>query len=153
MDPDGTRNRGLFGKGLRCYAKERASLRCSYEDVPEESWYADGVDWAEARDLIPPSIEGVFEPEKALTREEAAVFLFNYVKNLGITLKEEESLVEVNAYEDAAEVSAWAEGAVAMIQQYRILEPREANQWMPQAEITQAEVAMALYRLEQVKAE
>ena len=88
-----------------------------FTDVPDETWYTEAVRWAASEGLIDSETGGSFEPNPALTREEAAALLWDYAKYSGLDVRagEDTNLLSYNDVFDIAEESIpavqWAVGA------------------------------------------
>lgn len=59
------------------------SLACGFSDVPPDSWCADEINRAAELGLMVGVGDGLFEPERPLTRAEAAVLAIRLVELLG----------------------------------------------------------------------
>ena len=83
--------------------------RPQFSDVDPEAWYADAVAWAARQGLSAGCGGGQMCPEERLTREQLAVLLSAWAGLNGLRGEERADLAP---YEDAADLSVWAEDAV-----------------------------------------
>ena len=79
----------------------------SFDDVPEDAWYAAPVRWAVDLGVTNGVSATAFGPSQALTREQMVTLLFRYAKSqdIDVTVGEDTNIL---AFEDAFEISAWA---------------------------------------------
>lgn len=83
FDPDGSIKRCEMIKILAlCSGAEidKYSDKETFTDVAKDSWYHGFVEWGSAEKLINGIGEGLFAPEKTITREDAAVIICRYAK-------------------------------------------------------------------------
>lgn len=90
----------------------KAGVRTGFHDVPEGLWYSGYVSWAEQNGLAKGISSFCFEPERALTREEAAVLLYRYASLTGENISSSFEGAGYDSYTDSGDISAWAEKAV-----------------------------------------
>lgn len=55
-----------------------------FEDVPQDEWYSEAVRWAAANGIVLGYDDGLFRPEKAITREQLAAILHRYAAYKGM---------------------------------------------------------------------
>lgn len=120
-----------------------------YSDVKAGDWYSSAVNAADAYDLISGFGDGTFRPNDKITREEAMVIIARAMAVTGLDaelsgLSTEETL---GTYQDAAQVSAWAQSSVAEVIASGIVSGRSGTELAPMANITRAEVAVVIERL------
>ena len=77
----------------------------SFDDVPEDAWYATYVEWSYQNAYSSGTGNGNFSPDVPLTREQIAVFLFVYSALKGYDV---DDTADLFAYDDASDVSSWA---------------------------------------------
>ena len=82
-----------------------------FTDVKTGAWYAKAVEWAYLNQYATGSGNGKFSPNEAVTRETMAIFFYNYVQKKGWAITE--TPADLSAYPDGAQVSAWAQDAMA----------------------------------------
>lgn len=120
-----------------------------YSDVKAGDWYSSAVNAADAYDLISGFGDGTFRPNDKITREEAMVIIARAMAVTGLDaelsgLSTEETL---GTYQDAAQVSAWAQSSVAEVVASGIVSGRSGTELAPMDYITRAEVAIVIERL------
>ena len=107
FNPKGVTTRAMVVATLyRLAGSPEVTEKAAFTDVVSGSYYEAAVAWA-ARNAI---ASGTFEPNKAVTREQLAKFLFNYAVYQGmdaVTLSE-----NLSSFSDQAEISAYAVSAL-----------------------------------------
>ena len=78
-------------------------------DVPAGAWYTPAVEWAYLSGYAYGVGDGMFAPEAPVTREQVALFLYNYARKKGCDVS---GAADLDPYEDASSVSDWARAAV-----------------------------------------
>ena len=103
FNPKGVTTRAMVVATLyRLAGSPEVTEKAAFTDVVSGSYYEAAVAWA-ARNAI---ASGTFEPNKAVTREQLAKFLFNYAVYQGmdaVTLSE-----NLSSFSDQAEISTYA---------------------------------------------
>lgn len=108
-------------------------------------WYAQAAAWAAAERMLP---EDGFEPDAAMTREQAARMLYCWAKAQG---KGFSGLwMFLLDYADAAEIDRDAYEAVCWLTMKGVVSGGEGNLLRPKGELTRAELAVMLQRFAQV---
>lgn len=110
----------------------------NFSDVPASAWYADVVNWGVSQGIVSGYGDGRFGPDDLITREQVAVMLDNYIKAMQSELEIVEAL---QPFADQTQISDWAAAAVGRMQQFDIINGRDANMFAPQANCTRAEAA------------
>lgn len=140
--PNSTLKRCDFA--LMLYRKYNYSTEgFSYGDVPTNAYYYQAVMRGKASKVFEDS--KYFNPDEAVTREQAAVWMYNSEVNKG--MPKEMSTSEVSSYNDSASISESARTAVATMTKLGIFKGDESGNFNPQASLTRAEMAVAFYRL------
>lgn len=114
----------------------------SFSDVPDGMWYTQAVAWAKESGITAGNDKGLFQPGDYVTREQMAVFLYQYARiNQLDTAKG-----KVELYSDASSISKWAKsgmehalGAGLIVGSGGKLQPKRIT--------TRAELAVILERL------
>lgn len=99
-----------------------ADVKSSYSDVKKRKNYSRYVAWAEESDLLGAYTEA-FEPERGITREEMALFFYNYINFMGIH-REFEPL----EYGDADEASPDAQEAIRELAHYDLFRCEDCDE-------------------------
>ena len=112
-----------------------------FSDVAADAYYASNVTWAAEAGVMNGYASGSgFGPEDGLTREMMACVLRNYAKYLGMNTTVRDADAALSAYGDSAEVSDWAQFAVAWCIEQGIM-GNNGSALRGTAPITRAEVA------------
>ncbi|MCL2665387.1 MAG: S-layer homology domain-containing protein, partial [Defluviitaleaceae bacterium] len=108
-----------------------------FTDVSENVWYAPAVEWAADSGIVSGFGNGTFGPEDAISREQMAVMLANYIEHKGYGLPSGDA----EAFNDESDIAFWALAAVRMMQQAGIVSGMPGHYYAPQGTATRAEVA------------
>ena len=100
----------------RAAGSPRTEGGSAFADVAPGLWYSDAVAWAAARGVVTGGDDGLFRPDRAVTREQLAVMLFRFA---GGTASGTETLL---ACADGDQVSGYAAEAVAWAVEQRLME-------------------------------
>ena len=117
-----------------------------YEDVAPEKWYAEAVRWASAEGITDRG-SGVFGPGEALTRQEAALMLWNTAKYLGrdVSVGEDTNIL---SYADAFDITEGYAPALQWAVGSGVMEGTGEEKLEPLGQLTRAQTAVLLQRLE-----
>lgn len=139
FDPDGSIKRCEMIKILAlCSGAEidKYSDKETFTDVAKDSWYHGFVEWGSDEKLINGIGEGLFAPEKTITREDAAVIICRFAK-LGAGEKEA-------AFTDAENISAYALDSVKAVTANGIMSGFPDGSFGPKAELSRAQFCKIL---------
>ncbi len=112
-----------------------------FQDVASGAWYETAVAWAAGNNIISGNGAGGFSPDLDITREQLAVFLYNYAKFCGLDVSAAESL---SAFTDQGAVSSWARPAMNWAVSNGLLHGVGGNKLQPGGTATRAEVAVLM---------
>lgn len=116
-----------------------------FTDVLSNNWYTNAIIWGAETGIVKGMTATTFEPDRAVSREQIATFLFRYAD---ATAVEEDC---TSAYPDAAQVSDWAKDALNWVIANGILNGVTENDGEtylePQNNATRAQAATLLARL------
>ena len=107
--------------------------------VADSSYYAKAVKWAAGEDILTGYGNGMFMPERNITREELAVILWRYAGSPGI----------INThfpYADMQDAADWSKDALLWAAEEGILVGRTDTSLAPSAYATRAEISVILMR-------
>lgn len=121
----------------RAFGAEETS-EVSFSDVPDSAWYHKDVDIAVHMKTFTGISEASFAPEQNITREQAFTVLARALK------LENGSASDLERFTDAADVSPWAESAVAAMVKAGYVNGSE-GMLNPGEYITRAEFAQMMY--------
>jgi hypothetical protein len=147
FDPDGTMTRAMFvtvlgriaGVDIEAYAGK------AFDDVPEGEWHSAYIKWASEKEIVSGTGGGKFAPDLEITREQMAVILNRYAAFASIALK----TGEASPFEDAGEISPYAEDAVEAMARAGIINGVGGGRFAPKDTATRGQVAALLSRFVQ----
>lgn len=115
-----------------------------FQDVPENAWYAQDVNWANRMGVASGVGNGRFDPGGAVTREQMATMSYQFLKSMGITYGNDNTVLP---YSDADSISDWALDAVKAMYTSKLITGREDGSFDPFAPTSRAEAAAMIRRL------
>jgi hypothetical protein len=143
FSPDGTMTRAMLVTVLHRLAGTPAvSGGSPFTDVAGSAWYTNAVKWAVANGITGGVSSSKFDPDGAVTREQAAVFLCRYAEKYAPAMKNTAALT----FADTAKISSWAAPAVKWCRAYGIMNGTDSNRFDPQGSATRAQVAAIVHR-------
>ena len=74
--------RGMFVTVLYRYSGSTSQYASNFTDVPASAYYYYPVGWANHFNIVNGTSETTFEPEAVITKEQMAVMLYRYAKNI-----------------------------------------------------------------------
>ena len=92
FDPNGTMTRAMLVTVLWRLDGGSADGTSPYTDVPEGTWYTDGVIWATENGIVNGVGNGKFDPNGTVTREQIATILYRYAAYRGVDVSDRASL-------------------------------------------------------------
>lgn len=137
--------RGMMAVLLHRMAGSPAGEPFSAADVAEGDWYAAAFGWAARLGIVSGIGEGQYAPLANVTREQAAVMLYNAAAAQGAA-SAGQAAADLAAFADADAVSDWAARAMGWAVETGILTGRPGGLLDPQGELTRAEMAAILHR-------
>lgn len=125
----------------RAFGAEKQVSLSSYSDVAADAWYA--VDMAKAVQIgtFSGTGNGLLEPDRAITREEAFSVL---ARAFALEAGDDSSLA---SFSDGAQVSSWAKGSVSAMVAAGYVNGSDGNRLNPQQTITRAEFAAVMSKI------
>ena len=115
-----------------------------FPDVNASQWFAQATEWASEKGIISGYDTGSFGPNDAVTREQLAVVLYNYMKALGYDVSAKGDL---SKFSDGSSTSTWASDAMQWAVGAGLFSGDENGQLMPQADTTRASMSVIVDRL------
>ena len=109
-----------------------------FTDVPAGAYYEKAVTWCSEQGIVSGYGGGLFGPNDPVTREQAAVFLFNFANYKKFDTS---ARAVLSGYTDADKISAWALDAVKWANAEGILNGSGDNTLSPQGLATRAQLA------------
>lgn len=117
-----------------------------FTDVPSGKWYTKAVSWAAENGYTAGTGKNVFSPNKTVTREELAQFLYTYAKKNG---KDVSASADISRYKDAGRVSGWAVNSMKWAVGAGMISGTSAAVLSPGGTATRAQAAVILMQFAQ----
>ena len=115
-------------------------LENPFTDVKVGDWYFEAVVWAADAGVVKGMTETTFAPNDPVTREQMVTMMYRYIG------EPEGTEGAHDGFQDAANVSAWAEDAIAWAVANGIITGFEDNTVQPAGNSTRAQIATVLMR-------
>ena len=144
-NPGGTIIRGDFTLMLIQAYGFTASGSASFIDVPADSYYADAIRIASLLGIIDSST-GYFDPQTAITRQDAMVMIYNAMKASGKTVTNGLA-ADFSVYRDEGEIAAYAREAMGSLIQIGVVKGVGGGYLQPLRQITRAEAAVLMHTI------
>ncbi len=129
----------------RVEGKPEVGLDVTYEDVADNQYYTEAVEWATANGIVTGYSDAEFAPNGNILREQIAAIMFRYAKVKGYDVSVGEN-TNILSYEDYSEVSEYAIPAMQYSVGSGLMKGRTDSTLNPRENATRAEVATILYR-------
>lgn len=148
--PNMTMNRAMFVTVLSRMAGVEVDneATANFTDVPAGKWYTGAVAWAVAQGITTGMSAEVFNPTGDVTRQQAATFLYRYMKSAGLELPEG----TVPTFTDAEEIDSYALEAMEALAAAGIITGYDDGTVRPDKVLTRAEAAALFVRFSQLAA-
>lgn len=141
FNPMGNTDRSMVVQILYNIAgKPAVGTAPSFSDVSPNAWYAKAIQWAASTGVTKGVSATQFAPERSVTRQEVAVFLYQYAKKNGLNTSGRNDL---SGYSDSNQVASWAMEAMQWANNSGIINGKgSVNPKLdPQGTATRAEIA------------
>lgn len=115
----------------------------SFTDVDAGTWYSGAVGWAATHEIVNGMGNGLFSPEKPVSREQMVTILYRYADYKGYDLS---GLVSLDDYSDVRLLSSWARKEMQWAVGEGIISGMTASTIAPQGTATRAQAATILMR-------
>jgi lactocepin len=117
-----------------------------FKDVKEsKAWAYAGVEAAYRAGIVKGSLDGSYNPDAEITREEMATMIVRAVNYEDASLLKD--LDGAKKFKDDSKIGGFAKEAVYQANELRIIKGRADNSFDPKADTTRAETAVMLYRM------
>lgn len=144
FSPSGDMTRGMVVTVLhRLEDLPSSSTANIFRDVPNGTWYTDGVVWANEQGIVQGNGDG-FLPDDPVTREQLVTILYRYMNKLGLATNRRSSLTP---FSDSAQVSPWAKDAMEWAVAAGLVTGKTGGLLDPGGKASRAEVATIIERL------
>ncbi|MEM5781247.1 MAG: S-layer homology domain-containing protein, partial [Lawsonibacter sp.] len=115
-----------------------------FSDVAKSSYYAAAVTSAKALGIVSGDANGLFHPEDAITRQEAALILYRCLQMED--LASAGSQRDLAIFSDRGQVASYAVEAMGALVSLNILSGDDAGKLNPKTTLTRAQMAVMLHR-------
>ena len=144
FEPESKMTRAMLVTVLyRMENPENTTKQSAFADVNTEDWYAEAVAWAAEAGIVTGVSDGVFAPEKDVTREQMAVIIYRYAQLKGYDVKTQAELTD---YADVNDISRWAAEALKWANGTQLINGTSDSTISPKETATRAQVATILMR-------
>ena len=138
-------SRGMIVTVLyRLEGKPAVNYTGTFTDVPDGTWFTDGVEWAASKGIVLGYGDGTYGPNDDVTREQLAAILFRYAKYKGYDVSVGED-TNILSYYDAFTWGQWAVPALQWACGAGVLEDDPYGWIRPTEAATRGEIAHAIH--------
>lgn len=146
FDGSHTMTRAMLVDALYRFAGQpRVSSENVFTDVEAGSWYENAIIWAYSKGIVSGYSDTQFAPDDSVSREQVAAILMRYIQTRTSRFSVDES-TELS-FTDAGAISDYAVTPVKFCAANQILSGRSNGKFDPKANVTRAEIATILMRL------
>ena len=144
FSPSTNTSRGMIVTILHRMANQPTGEGASFTDVAADAYYAAPIAWATGSSGIANGYgNNRFGPNDSITREQMAVFLYNYAKYCGKSFATAPE--EISSFDDASAVSSWAVDAMKWAYGAKLIGGSN-NRLDPKGSTTRAQAATMIMR-------
>lgn len=144
FDPQGVSTRAMAVQILyNLEGRPEVAGNDYFEDVARERWFADAIEWAADIKVTTGVSPTCFAPDRNVTRQEMACFLYSYAKWKGYDVSGRNDL---SWYYDVDEIAVWAEDAMMWANHQGIINGKSSAYLDPRGLATRAEMAAMMGR-------
>ena len=115
----------------------------TFEDVPQDAWYAEAVRWATAEKIVNGYSSFEYGSNDEITREQMATMLYRYMQYKGYDIS---TKADINSYTDFDNISEYAVEAIQYAVGSGLIKGKSANTLNPKDTATRAEIATLMQR-------
>ncbi|MEG2200268.1 MAG: S-layer homology domain-containing protein, partial [Anaerovorax sp.] len=109
-----------------------------FDDVKVGQWYTDYINWAASKKIITGTGNGKFGTENPISRQDMAVIMERFAKEMKISLYAKANKV---TFADDSKIAPYAKDAVYTMQQAGIINGTGGNNFNPTGNATRGETA------------
>lgn len=143
FNPAGKMQRCMITTVLhRLAGKPAVNYAALFSDIPDGQWYTEGTIWAGQRNVVTGVGGGKFSPFANVTRQEIAVILYRYARQMGYPVDQS---ADLSRFGDSEAVASWGREAVSWAVGTGILNGSNGL-LVPCGDATRAEVSAMLHR-------
>lgn len=148
FDPNTKLNRAMAMQILyNLEGKPEVTGKTTFTDADAAGkWAVDAITWAEQNKVAAGYGDGIFQPEKLVSREEFAQMMYNYAsyKKLDLT-----ATADLTKFSDGDKVATWAEKAMEWANGNELINGHDNGTLDPQGTATRAQAASILMKFDQ----
>lgn len=144
FQPNATTSRAMLAVILwRLEGMPESGKEHAFRDVEQGSWYAKAVAWAAEQKIVYGTAADAFSPNKEITREQMAAFLWRYVRYRG---EAADALKSLDSFHDADRVSSYAAEALQWAYSMGLISGKTGGKLDPGGDAKRCEMASVLMR-------
>lgn len=144
FEPNSTLTRAMAATVLyRLAGQPDVEAEVSFRDIADGQWYTEAVAWAQSTGVVGGYEDNTFRPNGLITRQEMAVMLSRYAKNVAEV--DTTPAGDLSAFPDADSVADWAKDAVIWCVDNGIIGGSNGS-ILPAGNATRAEFATIIMR-------
>ena len=125
-------------------ALEEYAGETDFTDVAAGRWYAPAIEWAVKGGFAAGAGNGVFAPDRSVTRQELAVFIYKMAEASHVT-GDPEGYADLSGYADYDELAAWARTQFAFAVTTGTMSGTTSRHLSPKITVTRAQLALFIY--------
>lgn len=128
---------------MRISVDKNINTQTKFTDVKAGDWFNEAVMWAAGNGLFVGYPDGLFKPNKLVSRQELALILQKFLALHGIKMDE----VKTWTYNDLDKIPAWSKDAVVAMAKIALVNGQTDTMYNPESEFTREELAVMLYNI------
>ena len=147
FEPDGTMTRAMLVTVLGRMADISIEdySHSGFSDVEEGNWFSPYVAWAAEKGVVNGMPDGTFHPDDNVTRQDAACMIARYLREEGLA----PDYSEKSDFPDGDEIASYALDSVELMAAMGLIRGDNHGLFHPTNQITRAEAATILMRLDE----
>ena len=146
FSPDDNITRGMIASAVYRMSGGTEDGTSGFNDVKTDAYYSKAVAWGSKNGIFSGYENGLFQPEKEITREEMALIAYKYALYGGKDISAETTELFQN-FSDSNEISDWSKEAINYCVEAGIMSGRTDGTFDPKGKATRAEAAGVLTSL------
>lgn len=146
FEPESSMTRGMLVTVLWRMEKEPSIKEAaSFDDVSENEWYSDAVNWAVNKKIASGMGDNIFGINTPVTREQMITMLYRYSMSKGI-YNNPKSKIDILTFRDVSEISDYAFLPFDWAVSSGLIKGKGEGNLCPKAALTRGEIAEILMR-------